>query len=296
MKASPDCIVCVFWQALRTARLMTDNHELHKEVLSKVSAWIANAVLDTSPAVLSKPVYRIICEVIGNDDPFKTHKKRSNATALSLLPQLRELVAQSPNPLETALRISALGNLIDFGIGHDFNIEKDVKENINKDFAINVISEFEKELHPGCKLLYLGDNAGEIVMDMILVELLQKKGVQVTYTVKSAPIINDATMEDAKECGMISIARVITTGGDDIGINWNNVSQVFRDVFSSADVILAKGHGNFETCDERPENIYFLLRVKCHVVAKQLGVSEGNSVFVHRRMLNRQNQYNNQKK
>lgn len=290
MKASPDCIVCVFWQALRTARLMTDNPELHKKVLSKVSAWIASADMDTSPAVLSKPVYQIICEVIGNDDPFKIHKRKSNTTALNLLPQLRELVAQNPNPLETALRISALGNLIDFGIGHDFNIENDVKENINKEFAINAIAEFEKELRPGCKLLYLGDNAGEIVMDMILVELLQKREVQVTYTVKSAPIINDATMEDAKECGMMSITRVITTGGDDIGINWDNVSQEFVDAFSSADVILAKGHGNFETCDERTENIYFLLRVKCHVVAKQLGVSEGNSVFLHRKMLNKQKQ------
>ena len=285
MKASTDCIVCVFWQALRTARLMTDDEALHKKVLAKVSAWIAKADLETSPAVLSKPVYRIICEVMNNDDPFKIYKKRSNTAALSLLPYLRELVAQSHNQLETALRISALGNLIDFGIGHNFDIEREIKENISKDFAINAVAEFEKELRPDCKLLYLGDNAGEIVMDMILIELLKKRGVQVTYTVKSAPIINDSTMEDAIECGMTSVTKVITTGGDDIGINWNNVSEEFREAFSSADVILAKGHGNFETCDDREENIYFLLKVKCHVVARQLGVNEGCSVFVNSKML-----------
>ncbi|MEI6219261.1 MAG: ARMT1-like domain-containing protein, partial [bacterium] len=137
------------------------------------------------------------------------------------------------------------------------------------------------DLGPGRHLLYLGDNSGEIVFDTLLVEQILKTGTTVTYTVKSGPIINDATMDDAVVSGMTKLTKVIETGSDDIGVNWRRSSKQFKKAFSSSDVIIAKGHGNFETCDELPGNIYSLLKAKCNVVAAVLGVKLGDMVFHH---------------
>jgi len=131
-------------------------------------------------------------------------------------------------------------------------------------------------------VLYLGDNSGEIVLDTILVEYLLKLGKKVTFTVKSAPIINDATLEDAHFAGIDRLARVIETGSNDIGVCWENASAEFISEFESADIIIAKGHGNFETCLGRKENIYFLLKTKCELVASELNVPLGSIVLSRR--------------
>lgn len=281
MKAKPDCIVCMFRQALNTLRLITDDPEVHRMVLSKIARWVADTSLDNTPAGLSQPVYDIIAEATGVRDPYEKEKKKNNEIALKLLPELKSIVDSAEDPLGAALHIAAAGNMIDLGIGHKFNIEKDVLEIMNRNFAINAIEKFRKELSAGRKLLYLGDNAGEIVFDMLLVEHILRIGTEVIFTVKSGPIINDATMKDAEETGMTSLVRVIETGSNDIGVNWNNVSREFRKVFQDVDVIIGKGHGNFETCNDRPENIYFLLKAKCQMVADELGVVIGDIVFKH---------------
>jgi len=104
-------------------------------------------------------------------------------------------------------------------------------------------------------------------------------GMSVTFTVKSGPVINDATMADAESVGMTDLVPVMETGSNAIGVNWNNCSDEFRAVFEAADVVVSKGHGNFETCNDRPENIYFLLKAKCPMVADELGVQVGDIVF-----------------
>jgi uncharacterized protein with ATP-grasp and redox domains len=141
-----------------------------------------------------------------------------------------------------------------------------------------------KELMPGRRLLMLGDNSGEIVFDRLLIEELLRANIDVTYCVKSRPIINDATMEDARTAGIDTLVPVIETGSGDIGINFEHVSNEFRQAFESADLILAKGHGNFETCHDLPDNIYFLLKTKCNVVAQELGVEKGAIVFKNNRV------------
>jgi hypothetical protein len=138
---------------------------------------------------------------------------------------------------------------------------------------------FVRELKPGRRLLYLGDNCGKIVFDRVLVEHLVALGLTVTFVVKSGPVINDATLRDARDTGMTRVCRVITTGSNDIGVHWARASAEFRRHAYAADVILAKGHGNFETCVGRPGNYYFLLKAKCDMVAQELGVKLGDTVF-----------------
>lgn len=283
MKAGPDCMVCVFRQALNTARIATNDVSKHRKVLTRLSGIVRRLTMDQSPAAYSRPAYVIVSEVTGVRDPFRKHKKETNRLALDLLPGFRRLVTRAADPLEAAIRCAAGGNIIDLGIDHKFNIRRDIRKIMRRPFAINEVERFRKDLGRGRRLLYLGDNAGEIVFDTLLVEQLLLTGTEVIYTVKSGPVINDATMEDAVISGMTKLTKVIETGSDDIGVNWRRSSKQFRTAFRDADVIIAKGHGNFETCDELPGNIYSLLKAKCNVVARQLAVELGDMVFHHAR-------------
>jgi uncharacterized protein with ATP-grasp and redox domains len=276
-------MACVLRQALNTVRVATDDPAQQIEVMRRVAAHVAGASLDQTPAGLSQPVYRIVSEVTGVRDPYARLKAKTNAAALALLPDLEAMVCRAPDPLKAAVHLAVAGNIVDLGIGHPFDLEQDVADLMRQAFAIDAYGEFRRDLRRGASVLYLGDNAGEIVFDRVLVEQLRAAGAEVTFTVKSGPVINDATLADAEVAGLTGIARVIETGSDDIGVAWERVSPDFRQAFAQAEAILAKGHGNFETCCDRPGNLYFLLTAKCDRVAAELGVRRGDTVFQHRR-------------
>jgi uncharacterized protein with ATP-grasp and redox domains len=269
----------MFRQALNTARVVTDDPGVHLAILQKLARRVADLDLDRTPAILSQPAYELVSEVTGVRDPFAEIKRETNRIALQMLPDLRERITGAADPLDAALHAAVAGNIIDTGIGHEFDIERDVTRMMDEPFAVSALSEFRKELGPGRKLLYLGDNAGEIVFDRLLVEQILQTGTAVTFTVKSAPIINDATMEDAEAAGMTGMVEVIETGSGDIGVNWENASEELRSAFDAADLVLSKGQGNFESCGESRREIYFLLKAKCELVAQELGVALGDTVF-----------------
>jgi damage-control phosphatase, subfamily I len=282
MKARPDCIACMFAQALNTAREVTADERIHGAVLQRLAERVARLDLANTPAFVSQEVYRVVAEVTGEADPFARHKRDSNALALRILPRVRAAVQTAEDPLAAAVHLAATGNSIDAGIAHNAgaDVEDEILRMLDHPFGRFDLDAFRSELGPGKQLLYLGDNAGEIVFDTVLVDLIRATGTAVTYSVKSGPIINDATRADAATAGMDDRATVIETGSDDIGVNFARVSETFRSAFGNADVILAKGHGNFETCNDRPENLYFLLKAKCRLVAAELGVPLGNLVFM----------------
>lgn len=280
MKAAPDCIECMFRQALNTARKVTSDAKEQEAVLSRLRETPFN--LDQTPAAFSQTAYTAVNQVLGVSDPYKDEKKETNAAAAEILPSIQQIVSESEDKLNAALHAAVAGNIIDLGIGSSFDINTDIHRIMEQEFAVNHLEQFRADLDQAGNILYLGDNAGEIVLDTILVRQLIEQGKRVTFTVKSSPIINDATMEDAIFAGLDDMAEVIETGSDDIGVNWQNISPEFAEAFASADVIISKGHGNFETCVGRPENIYFLLKAKCPLVAKELGVQLGAIVLSHR--------------
>ena len=271
----------MFRQALNTVRVATDDTGAHTEVLRRLSRRIPCMKMTRSPAELSKAVYDIIHDVTGVRDPYRIQKQETNQAALDLLPGLEATVRRSKDPLKASIHLAVAGNIIDLGIGHAFDLKKDVKRIMKQPFTIDDYADFRRELRPGRKLLYLGDNCGEIVFDRILVEQILAAGVAVTFVVKSGPIINDATLEDAEFAGLTRLCKVIETGSDDIGVGWANISPEFRRHARNADIILGKGHGNFETCAGRRGNYYFLLKAKCDIVAAELGVKTGSTVFKH---------------
>ncbi len=280
MKAKPECIICAFTQALRTARKFTDDTETQAEVLRHVAGLLSSSSLEQTPANLSKPAYTALKEVMGVEDPYYEDKKESNITAMELAKEIRVEIEESADPIDKALHAAAAGNLIDMGITHDFDILADLRILMDRGFAKSDIDVFRRELAKNKRLLYLGDNAGEIMFDKLLIEQLVQLGLDVTFTVKSGPIINDATMEDAETVNMRDVARVIETGSNDIGVNWESASSEFIAHLKQADIVLSKGQGNFETCNDRPENIYFLLKAKCELVARELEVKLGDIIFV----------------
>lgn len=281
MRARPECLICAFRQAINTARVATDDPRLHMDIISRLVDRLKTPNLNQTPAALSQSVYQIISDVTGIRDPYAAIKKETNALALRHLPGLEHIVDSSSDPLKAACKLAIAGNIIDLGIGHDFDLERDVHQFLQNEFRPDAYPDFLKELRPGRRLLYLGDNSGEIIFDRVLVEHLLQRGIRVTFSIKSSPIINDATLEDAQAAGLTDIVPVITTGSDDIGVHWDHVSPEFRQCFENADFIISKGHANFETCTGKPGNIYFLLKTKCDMVADELGVPLGSMVFSH---------------
>lgn len=232
--------------------------------------------LEKSPAVLSLLVYEFAAKFSGNRDPYRALKSAQNRQALALEPELREMVAQGNDPLVTALHLAAAGNVIDLGVRHDgdIDIRAEISKVMEERFAIDHTEELKRSLEKCKELLYLLDNAGEIVFDKILIEEL-KKQTKVTAVVKAGPIINDALMDDAIQVGLTKICDVIDNGGAFVGSPLELVPKTFLDRLKIADVIIGKGQGNYETIDEFPGNIFLILKAKCAVIARHMGVEHG---------------------
>jgi uncharacterized protein with ATP-grasp and redox domains len=266
-------------QAENTANLVTGDSGIRQRIRNRVEQDLPSLNLNNDPATISKFVYDIVSEESGISDPYYQLKRETNRLALQYLPELQYIVSKSDNPLSTALKISAAGNIIDLGIGHQFDLRQDVQNILKTAFVVDHSDSFRSQLIPGTTLLYLGDNSGEIVFDGILIDVLLEFGIEITFAVKSGPIINDALYEDAVEAGITEKVPVIETGSSFIGVNFEHSSDAFLNIFRNADIILGKGHGNFESCSGTGYNIFFLLKAKCDVVADALGVNKNDIVF-----------------
>lgn len=277
MKVSVDCIPCVFKQALSASRRCTNHIDILRRVQYELMKHVPGYSFDLTPAEMSYYAVRVANEVLGCEDPFADEKRRSNATMLELYPTLEDIVKSSSDRLHTALKIAAAGNVIDMGILHRFDVRKSIDDLLNGSFRIDHYESLCRDLDSAERILYLADNAGEIVADKLFLETLDRKDVIVA--VKESPILNDATMEDARAVGLDEVAVVVSNGSGMIGTILDDCSAEFRNAFSLADVIISKGQGNYESLDERQENIYFILKAKCPVVAQALGVEEGEAVL-----------------
>ncbi len=284
MKTYLDCLPCLLQQALEAARVATDNESVHKEVMTRVSAFLAKVSLDKSPPEIGRTVHAMIRDISGNNDPYADKKRSSNEHALSLLPDMRTLVRDAHDPLHTAVRLAVAGNVIDFGArGHNFDLEEELKTAVNAEFGICHYQEFKQDILKARTILYLGDNTGEIMFDRLLVEVLLKTSpATITFVVRGSPVLNDATLEDAHLAGLDQLVRVIQNGSDAPATLLSEVTPQVRDLFESSDLIISKGQGNCETLFEASGNIYFLLKVKCPIMAQLAGVESGKYLLAHR--------------
>jgi uncharacterized protein with ATP-grasp and redox domains len=211
----------------------------------------------------------------GCSDLFIDLKNHSNRAALKMRPGLEEIICRADDPLQTAARLAIAGNIIDYGSHQDFDVQGSIDNCLTSSLTINDLEEFRRDLHRAQNILYLADNCGELVFDRLLIELI---GKPVTIAVKDKPILNDALAEDAIACGLDLNCRIISNGTDCPGTPINSCNKNFIKEFEAADLIISKGQGNFETLSAVDAPIYFMLMVKCPVVADHLAEMVGKSM------------------
>ncbi len=230
-----------------------------------------------SAPVFSRELHNVLKRYTNNPDPYKEAKKQSNDLVLKMYPELRTQILLSDNPFDTALRLAIAGNIIDFAISSSYDLHATINNVLQSDFAINHSQELKKALSDARTVLYLGDNAGEIVLDKLLIENIMHPNLY--FAVRGAPVLNDATTEDAEYVGMDMVADVVPNGYDAPSTIVEKCSEQFREVFDMADVIISKGQGNLEgLLGTKNKDIYFLLMVKCNVIADALNVKKGDFV------------------
>jgi damage-control phosphatase, subfamily I len=285
MKTYLDCIPCFFKLGLKAARLSNADETVQKRVINEIAREVAKFPLTCAPPEMGQFIYSTVRKYTGLLDPYLEIKKKSNETALKLYPQMKRRADSSADPLFTAAKLAVAGNVIDYGIPESVDIEKDILSLLDSDFAASDYEEFTEALKKYNSILYIADNAGEIVFHMILIEEMKKisPDMEITVAVRGAPVINDATMEDAKACGLQDVVKVIQNGDDAPGIILAHCAKEFLDAFTKAGLIISKGQGNFETLNGKEKNIFFLFKAKCSCVAQEAGVQLGDICLVSNR-------------
>jgi uncharacterized protein with ATP-grasp and redox domains len=279
MRTYLDCLPCVLRQVLEASRISTDSEELQDSIMTETVKRLGGYKAYRNSPELCRAMHGIVKERTGAHDPYADIKQKDIQTALKLLPVLKSCVEGKRDRLYWALKAAATGNMLDSSISASIDFEVCAETELNKPFSACDMDMFKRRLKQGGSLLIIGDNAGETVADRILLEELPS--LDATYAVRSAPIINDATTQDAYASGLDKYARIISTGCDVPGVNLDVCSGEFLDVFYGADIVISKGQGNYETLSECDRDIFFLLKAKCLVLARLLGVSLNDYVFTY---------------
>ena len=278
MKVHLDCFPCFMKQAIIALRLGTNDESLQKEILKSTCEAIQMADTQKPPAYTTTFIHRRIRQMLGKD-PFEDIKSEYNQVALRLYPSLKTVVEKSADPLWTSLRLAIAGNVIDFGIFTSVDVEGTVRRSLNSQLAVDDYPALSQALSETDEILYLTDNAGEIVFDRILIETLMSRGKNITAVVKGSPVINDTTMTDAGESGLRDVCTVIDNGSEAVGTILAWTSSEFRETFQHATLIISKGQANFETLAGIEKNMFFLFQSKCDVVSQELCLSPGSMLL-----------------
>jgi uncharacterized protein with ATP-grasp and redox domains len=280
MRVYLDCFPCFLRQTLDAARSVTDDEAIHAQVMHQVLGLLRCMDARQTPPAVGQRIHRLIRQVTANPDPYRQRKQGSNRLALELYPQLKDRIRDSANSLETAARLAIAGNVMDFGICSSLDaavlmgaIDKALADEWNTD----CLGEFARAVNDARDILYLGDNAGEVVFDRLLIEELPYE--KVTYVVKGAPVINDATREDAAMVGMMDLVEVLENGSDAPGTILDDCSADFCNRFERSDLVLAKGQANYESLSGVDQDMFFILTAKCPVLAADLGCDVGQMIL-----------------
>ncbi len=272
MNIKPDCVSCLFDQALRVTKLLKLDDATSKKVLNKAAQVLIDHDMSHTPPQIAKVLYQSISEITGEEDPVALVKERAIQKALKLDTSFIQSIPD-------ALKMAVIGNVIDFGAQEQFELDEMIQSHFHQAFAIDDTADFMKELQNAEEMVIIGDNVGEHIFDKLLIETIKKYcNITVHYFVRGTPIINDVTLKEGqllKNC-----AYIVDTGVKTPGFDLEEANSVSKEIFDRADIVLSKGMGNFESlysAAKRP--IYFLFVVKCSVVAEEIGHNVKELVF-----------------
>ena len=282
MRLKPDCIICNLNIIFRTLKIINKDENFLIENMKKVIGGISKVNKKLFPPELGEIVYKIVINSTNVKDPYKDIKRKQNNLILNNYFNLRQTILNTKDPLFEAVKFAVIGNVIDFGIKEVVDFEEDIKNSFKKRIVINDYNLFERDLKLSKRILYIGDNSGEIVFDKLLISLIKEiyPDIDITFACRSEPIINDVLIKDALQVGIDEYAEVISSGMNLPGTILRYVNNEFMEELRRSDLVIAKGQGNFEGLEEeKMEKIYFLLKAKCKVVADYLGCRVGDLII-----------------
>jgi len=284
MKASFDCIPCMIRQTIEAARLSVDNEVLQRQVLNQVMHYLQGVDYQLSPPEIGKHIFKIIHDLTGCEDPYHDLKLRYNQFALEHYNAFKRQVYLSDDPVLLAAKLAVSGNLVDLATnGSESYIGQILYNAQRQHFSINDYNHFLEDLSAARQILYLADNAGEIVFDKLFIEVLRRfypeRNLTFTVVVRGAPIINDATLEDARLINLDKVALVIDNGDGAPATVLHRVSDEMKTCYNETDLVISKGQGNWETLHEESKLIYFLFKIRCPVISAVLKIPEESLVF-----------------
>ena len=282
MNTALECIPCFVRQAAEAVEMCAVGNPRRERLLRRLLREIAAVDWAVMPVVIAQRLQRIVRSETGVADPYRALKDSMNHIALELMPALTEAVRCHADPHEAVVRLAIAGNMLDAGSKTRL-MPEDLPARLDSIWTVPLVGDVAAlfdAAQAADSILYLADNAGEIVFDRLLIAALPTK--KITVAVRGAPVINDATLADVETAGIPQIVRVIANGSDAPGTMVAECSEEFRGRFNRADLIIAKGQGNYETLSDIRKNMFFLLTVKCPMIAADIGASVGELVVCRR--------------
>jgi len=270
MKITFECIPCLIGHAIHVAKMVTNDDVVRHDIIKKTLIDAGNMDLTMSPPEQARIIHKMIKTASGISDPYQEVKDLSTEFALKLMPDVREKIENSKNKFETIVRLVIAGNIIDYGAIRDFDLDnarKRIFEVFDMPIDINAIKLLEKSMDKAKKIFYMADNCGEAVFDRLLIERYSDK---ITLGVRGDAILNDITPREI-EASELDIVPYVHTGDTTPGVSMLHSSEEFLNEMRSADLVISKGQGNFETLNEYDKPIFFLLRIKCQIIADLIG-------------------------
>ncbi|BDY13349.1 damage-control phosphatase ARMT1 family protein [Hydrogenimonas cancrithermarum] len=281
MNMTPECVACIFSQALRVCETLHVDKETTKKVLDTIGCMVPQWRFDETPPQVAARVYPKIAEILQTDDIYRDFKREATEHAKAFLPYIEAMIDKSVDPFHAALKAAVAGNVIDLAATEQFDLEEEVAKVFETPFAIDDSGELRTMLESARRVLVVGDNAGEHLFDKVLMQRLKTlfPKLWIGYAVRGVPIINDVTIKEAEEAKIDEVAEIVDSGVDTPGLDLSRASGVMRAAYENADVVIAKGMGNYESLsDTLTRPTFFLLKVKCNVVASSLGRDVGDII------------------
>lgn len=281
MTIQQECLGCIAAQSRRVCEAIHADDILSKQIVEYVETALQDADFTLSPPVIAAPLYEQMAVFANTDDLYSLQKREATLRATSYIPFLEKTIRQSNDPFIATLKTAVVGNVIDLAAEVSFDLHEAITSVFQLPFHHDDTEKLRVQLSQAKSVLYIGDNAGEHIFDAIAIQSLQNlyPNLQITYMVRGNPIINDVTMGEALEANMDKICIVMNSGVPTPGFVYELASAEAKNLFDTTDLIIAKGMGNYECMTpKRRENICFLLKVKCSVVAASLNQEIGNIV------------------
>ncbi len=278
-----DCLPCICRQTLESARMATEDENIQQDIMKKYAQILPRAVdEDISAPELSAEIQAYIKKISGVNDPYKKLKEKNLEAASKILDIAKKEIADAEDPFLAALLMAAMGNSIDAGVSLNVEIEENIERALKHSFKINDYKKFLIDINKARELLFIADNTGEALFDKLLLQKLKNYDLNITYVVRETPILNDLTKKEALEIGIDEYADIISGGSKAPGMLMQTATSEFLEAYNKADIVLSKGQGNLEGLYQEEENIYYLLKAKCELIAKILDVEIGDFIFIHK--------------